>query len=107
MQTSPAMLPAPVQLALQRGEKIEAIKLLREHWGLGLREAKAVIDAELAQPGSVVQPGSAGQRALSVAQARRGAPPHLAPGEQPRRSASWVWILVAGVLLLAWFGVFR
>ena len=40
-------LPADVLDALQRGQTIEAIKLLREATGLGLREAKDAIDAHL------------------------------------------------------------
>lgn len=39
-----AELPAEVLLALQQGNKIEAIKLLRLRTGLGLKEAKDEID---------------------------------------------------------------
>jgi len=38
-------LPAEVVAAIQRGNKIEAIKLLRELTGLGLKEAKDAVDA--------------------------------------------------------------
>jgi ribosomal protein L7/L12 len=38
-------IPPEVQQALQRGQLIEAIKLLREHTGLGLAEAKHVLEA--------------------------------------------------------------
>lgn len=38
-------LPPAVAAALRRGNKIDAIKLLREHTGLGLKEAKDAIDA--------------------------------------------------------------
>ena len=38
-------LPAEVIQALQRGNAIEAIKLLRQRTGLGLKEAKDVLDA--------------------------------------------------------------
>jgi ribosomal protein L7/L12 len=37
-------LPPHVLAALQRGSSLEAIKLLRESTGMGLREAKEVID---------------------------------------------------------------
>jgi ribosomal protein L7/L12 len=37
-------LPANVRAALERGSAIEAIKLLREVTGLGLKEAKDLID---------------------------------------------------------------
>jgi ribosomal protein L7/L12 len=38
------MLSPQIQDALRRGNKIEAIKLYREMTGVGLAEAKAVID---------------------------------------------------------------
>ena len=37
-------LPPQVVAALERGQKIEAIKLLRELRGIGLKEAKDVVD---------------------------------------------------------------
>lgn len=43
----PNELPAEVTAALQRGEKIEAIKLLRAAREIGLKEAKEQIDAYL------------------------------------------------------------
>jgi ribosomal protein L7/L12 len=42
-------MPAAAVAALDRGETITAIKVLREELGLGLAEAKARIDAELAK----------------------------------------------------------
>ncbi|MCM5682664.1 ribosomal protein L7/L12 [Schlegelella sp. S2-27] len=69
-------LPLPVQQALQRGNKIEAIRLLREHTGLGLKEAKDRVEAAEASAGDA----SAG----------------LAPGEVPRRAgAAWWWGVAA------------
>ncbi|HZX52745.1 MAG TPA: ribosomal protein L7/L12 [Pseudomonas sp.] len=57
-------LPPQVVAALERGQKIEAIKLLREFKGIGLKEAKEAVDdyAPGRQPGdvSVVQPGGHG-----------------------------------------------
>jgi hypothetical protein len=38
-------LPAPVVSALTQGRKIEAIKLLREAHGIGLKEAKDTVEA--------------------------------------------------------------
>ncbi len=38
-------LPANVIAAVQRGEKIEAIKILRERTGMGLKEAKDAVEA--------------------------------------------------------------
>ena len=57
-------LPAQVIAALERGQKIEAIKLLRELKGIGLKEAKEAVDdyTPERQPGgvSVVQSGGHG-----------------------------------------------
>ncbi len=48
----PQELPADVIDAVRRGNKIDAIKLLREHAGIGLKEAKDAVDAFLrASPG--------------------------------------------------------
>lgn len=44
----PAPLPPEVAEALRQGNKVEAIKRLREQTGLGLKEAKDAIEA--AQP---------------------------------------------------------
>ncbi|MCC7055448.1 MAG: ribosomal protein L7/L12 [Gemmatimonadaceae bacterium] len=41
----PEPLPADVIAAAQRGEKIEAIKILRERTGVGLAEAKDAVEA--------------------------------------------------------------
>lgn len=37
-------LPADVILAIEKGRKIEAIKLLREETGIGLANAKVLVD---------------------------------------------------------------
>lgn len=44
-KTPATSLPDDVALALQRGNKIEAIRLLRERTGLGLKEAKDAVEA--------------------------------------------------------------
>jgi ribosomal protein L7/L12 len=41
-------LPADVLTALQSGKKIEAIKCLREHRNIGLKEAKDIVDTYVA-----------------------------------------------------------
>jgi len=57
----PASLPASVLAALQLGNKIEAIRLLREQTGLGLKEARDAIEAAtlrstISSPGEVARP---------------------------------------------------
>jgi ribosomal protein L7/L12 len=76
-------LPASVIAALQRGKKIEAIGLLREQSGLGLKEAKDAVDAY--------------QREQS---------PKLAPGEVAR-SGKGLWLLLAVALLVLGYYLFR
>ncbi len=74
-----------VVAALQAGRLLEAIKLLRAHSGLGLKEAKNRVDALRRQ----VQASAS--------------PQGLAPGEVPRKG--WLGRLLFAVLLaavLAW-----
>jgi ribosomal protein L7/L12 len=70
-------LPPSVASKLQRGDKIEAIKLLRERTGLGLKEAKDWIEASP-------------QRHLNALRT-------LSPGEVPR-SGNTMWWLIALVI---------
>ena len=44
-ESGDAALPEGVQAAIRRNRKIEAIKLLREETGLGLKEAKEEVEA--------------------------------------------------------------
>jgi len=77
-------LPADVIDALRRGNKIEAIKLLRLKTGLGLKEAKDAIDA------SGVVPAAGTTR--------------LAPGEVPRSSGRlWFVVAVAAVAIVVYY----
>lgn len=79
-------VPDAVRQALAEGNKIEAIRLLRDHEGLGLKEAKeraAAIEQSMAEPASI------GMGAGT---------PGLSPGQQPSGSAG-NWIVVAVVLV--------
>lgn len=77
-------LPFSVAAAMQQGHKLEAIRLLREQGGLGLKEAKDAVDAFEREQAAV--------------------DPHRAPGEVPRSSGT-VWLVaiavLAGLALLA------
>lgn len=71
--------PPEVSAALVRGNKIEAIKLLRAARGMGLKDAKDAIDA-----------------------AESGGPQQaLAPGEMRRSNSAGVWLAVVAALLAA------
>ncbi|MEO8102498.1 MAG: ribosomal protein L7/L12 [Betaproteobacteria bacterium] len=81
---APGALPPAVMHALRQGRKIDAIKLLREHTGLGLKEAKDAIDAAARQ---------SGMRAEG-----------LSPGEVRRSGQVFWWIVAAAVAgAAAWF----
>lgn len=80
-------LPPDAVEALARGDKIEAIKITRQHTGLGLKEAKELVDRH--EDGHERGHDSGRGHAASPAAARHApAPPArrpgLAPGEVPR-----------------------
>ncbi|MEP7302618.1 MAG: ribosomal protein L7/L12 [Caldimonas sp.] len=84
---APATLPGAVAAALQRGDRIEAIRLLREAAGLGLKEAKEAVE--------------------SFQDAARGAASERAPGEVPRSRAG-LWLAIAlGAAALLGYSFFR
>ena len=81
--TAETGLPDKVVEALKRGNKIEAIKLLRAQTGVGLKEAKDAVDA------GGLTAGIAG--------------PAKSPGEVTRVKIPWVIIVVVVALLLYTF----
>jgi len=85
---SPALPPAAIA-ALAGGNKIEAIKLAREANGIGLKEAKELVDA-----------AEAGSNRNGSTNAASG----LAPGEVSRSSSliSWILIAVAALAVGVW-----
>jgi ribosomal protein L7/L12 len=78
-------LPAPVVNALSQGNKIEAIKLLREANGIGLKEAKDVVEDYIKS-----------QPELSI---------KLSAIQQETKKTLLRWVIILGALLLAiyWF----
>ena len=79
-----APLPADVRAALEKGQWVEAIKLLRASGGMGLKEAKDMIDRQRAA-------GTAAKAAIVDRQ--------RAPGEV-RRIPGIVWMVLIVVLAL-------
>ena len=61
-------LPPDVVDALQRGQKIEAIKLMREQTGLGLKEAKDAVDRyqQMYHPPDGLSPGQVGDTGSGI-----------------------------------------
>jgi len=79
-------LPPEAMSALAAGNTIEAIRLVRQARGIGLKEAKDAVDAVTRTARSQGSPGGGG----------------LAPGEVPRRkSAGWIAIAILAVLAIA------
>jgi ribosomal protein L7/L12 len=80
----PGTLPPSVSEAVHAGRTIDAIRLMREHSGLGLKEAKAAVDRYAAQHREQFGP--------------------LSPGEMPRgRPRLWFFLaVVAALLWVAW-----
>ncbi len=77
-------LPEAARSALERGEKLQAIRLLREATGMGLKEAKEAVESHLA------------------------AHPHLQARLPPVTRVTWNGCLVlllglAGAAAAAWF----
>ena len=136
MPTSKDQLPPQVQAALRAGRAVEAIKLLREATGLGLKEAKDRIDAEgqhgspAAQypqmpgtlPVQVVEAMRAGnkieairllreQTGMGLKEAKEAveaspAASRYSPGEVPRRFRL-SWLVAVGLALLVLYFLFR
>lgn len=88
----PAETRAEVEDAMARGNKIEAIKLLRDATGLGLAQAKDHIDA--AMDGIALD-----WQILQRQSVRSSVPNHFppgvpSPGEVPRGQGRYLWLLV-------------
>lgn len=74
-------LSATAVAALQGGSKIEAIKLVREQQGIGLKEAKDLVEAYL-------QANPSAQASLSAVQAQSG-----------KHALWWLAVIVGGAVL--------
>lgn len=79
MQEEPD-LPSDVIVAIEAGRKIEAIKLLREETGLGLAEAKDVVDA--------------------LARARKAAAPESGPGMVEEGGAGGMIRMIIAIVII-------
>lgn len=85
--TSTGSVPDTVQHALAQGNKIEAIRMLRDHAGIGLKEAKDRVDA------------------LDVSRQRHAE--GLAPGEMSRKTGALTWVAVAAIVVLSVYAYLR
>ena len=83
----PAPLPPEAVAALQQGRTIDAIRIVRQAHGIGLRESKERVEAHLHRDPALAQ---------AVADAKRDA-----------GGAVWAWVFVviaAALLLRMWLG---
>ena len=107
-QDAGRVLPPAVLEALQRGDKIAAVKLLRERTGIGLKAARERIDQAGFQTSAFPDaPSSGASAALPHFDHRIEAPRDqlaprangLAPGEVPRSNgAFWLVLLLLAVI---------
>jgi hypothetical protein len=81
-------LPSEVETALREGRPIDAIRLLRKAAGLGLKEAKDIIDGRV----HVLPPK---ERQPDAPVTRGGS-----PGEVPRHPDYLLWIAFVALLLV-------
>ena len=84
-QPAPGGFPPAAADALRRGHKIEAIRIVREHHGIGLKEAKDLVE----QHEQLIVP------TVDSLAPRNG----LSPGEVPRSSGRITWLLVAAAVV--------
>lgn len=103
-QTNHPSFPPAVVEALARGNKIEAIKLLRQFTKMGLAETKALVDAIDAQktaggPGAPARStGPVGAASIKLQHPNPQYVPHsrsgLSPGEVPSTGSQFGWVIV-------------
>jgi hypothetical protein len=101
-------LPPAVVEALRRGNKIEAIKLLRQSvGGLGLAEAKAFLDRLENAAGAAAAQGAAAKPRATAKVVHHAAPlprrDGLSPGEEPRAGSNPMPVI--GLIVLALLGI--
>lgn len=116
--TSPSerpTFPPAVLEALRKGNKLEAIKLLRQASKAGLAEAKSMVEAAQGmkpakpakQAAAAVHRPTVGAHAVTPARPIPGYIPHsrsgLSPGEVPRGGGETGWIFVVIAALVAIF----
>jgi hypothetical protein len=101
-------LPAELEAALARGEKIGALRLVRALLEAGLKQAAQKVESASATAASKpqfpskpqAQPAPGNTLEQAVKQAEEG----LSPGEVPRRiGLGWLAWVVGLAALLAWF----
>jgi len=112
MTQRPAFPPEVLE-ALKKGNKLEAIKLLRAAAKVGVAEAKTVVEAlQNAQGGksTAAAPQPPKRPNVGIAHKHHAINPNLirrpglSPGEVPRSGDGMGWVVVlVGGLLLAWY----
>ena len=108
MADLPRQLPPDVAAALQRGNLIEAIKLLRSKYNIGLAEAKALLEALQKQAPAAAASSTKGTSPRTAGGFHPPAhhhvavvhtDPHLSPGEVPRTGSGAIFAIVIVAVL--------
>ena len=134
MATPPDALPPEVVEALKLGRPIEAIKRLRKSTGVGLAEAKAIVDAfsggntayqspgagqpgrkqkrpkPAADPGRVSEPEAEVEHRHEIMQPAQQLMPNrsgLGQGEVPNSNAGFWWVLFLSFVALVGYFVLK
>lgn len=90
----PAVVPPAALAALAAGKKVEAVRITRDATGLGLAEAKQLVDAHM-------HPGAAD---VGLTPSSASANPMLEPGRVSSSSFKWLPVgIVVLLAVLAWF----
>jgi hypothetical protein len=104
MTTPDSSLGPDVLDALRKGRTIDAIKFLRTEKGIGLKEAKDIIDAHLRSASARADFREAKAAVKTVQPVATATPAGCSPGEVPR-SRDFTWFIVA-LAVGAFFGYY-
>lgn len=102
MQTDATALPLPraAMEALRRGNKIEAIKIVRAETGLGLKEAKDAVDAY--EQGAPARPARPSQSPNDMLRS----PGPVMHGD-PNAGRTWVLVAITIAVLIGCYFAFK
>ena len=93
-----AELPPDVIAAVEARRKVAAIKLLREHWGIDLKEAKGVIDGYIAEDTT--------QSTTENTTESTTENPQLSSGRSKQEVSGFGQLLLSGIIAALFYGLY-